>query len=83
MEENNGIFLVGCDALVYLAEPVHKKYSATFVWGHQFSTYVSYDRFFNLSPQPHLYTFSMARLHCPTCLRTLSTDGLFLNQKNK
>ena len=33
MEENNNIFLAGGDALVYLAEATHKKYSATFVWG--------------------------------------------------
>ena len=40
MEENN-IFLAGGDALVYLAGPMHKKYSAAFVWGHPFSTYIS------------------------------------------
>ena len=40
MEENNDVF----HALVYLAEPMHKKYSITFVWDHLFSTYVSYDR---------------------------------------
>ena len=44
LEENNDIFLAGRDALVYLAGPMHKKYSTTFVWGHPFSTYVSYDR---------------------------------------
>ena len=43
-EENNDIFLASGDALVYLAEPVHKKYSTTFFGGHPFSTYVSYDR---------------------------------------
>ena len=32
------------DALVNLAEPMHKEYSTIFVWGHLFSTYVSYDR---------------------------------------
>ena len=41
MEENSDIFLAGGDALVYLVEPVHKKYSTTFVCGHPFSTYVS------------------------------------------
>ena len=41
MEENNDIFHAGGDALVYLAVPMHKKYSTTFVWGHPFSTYVS------------------------------------------
>ena len=40
MEENNGIFLAGGDALVHLAVPMHKKYSATFVLGHSFSTYL-------------------------------------------
>ena len=43
MEENSDIFLAGGDALVYLAEPMHKKYSTRFVCGHPFSTYVSYD----------------------------------------
>ena len=41
MEENNDIFLAGGYVLVYLAVPMHKKYSTTFVWGHPFSTYVS------------------------------------------
>ena len=41
MEENNDIFLAGGDALVYLAVPVHKKYSTTFFWGQPFSMYVS------------------------------------------
>ena len=55
-KENNDIFLVGDDARMYLAKPMHKKYSTKFVWGHPFSTYVSYDRFFN-SP-----------LHVHTCI---------------
>ena len=38
MEENNDIFLAGVDALVYLAIPMNKKYSTTFVWGNPFST---------------------------------------------
>ena len=41
MEENNDIFLAGGDVLVYFAVPMHKKYSTTFVWGHQFSTFGS------------------------------------------
>ena len=41
MEENNDIFLAGGDALLYMAVPMHQKYSATLVWGHPFSTYVS------------------------------------------
>ena len=43
LEESNYIFLAGGDGLMYLAEPKHKKCSTTFVWGHPFSTYVSYD----------------------------------------
>ena len=27
MEENNDVFLAGVDALVYLAEPMHKEFS--------------------------------------------------------
>ena len=41
MEENNDIFLAGGDVLVYLAVPMHKKYSTTFVWDHPFSTFSS------------------------------------------
>ena len=41
MEKNNHIFLDDIDALVYLAVPMHKKYSKTFVWIRPFSTYVS------------------------------------------
>ena len=48
MKENDDIFFASGDGLVYLAKPVQKKYSKTFVWGHPFSTYVTYDRFFNL-----------------------------------
>ena len=43
MEENNDICLAGSDALVYLAGPLHKKYSTTLAWGYSFSTYVSCD----------------------------------------
>ena len=51
MEECNDIFLAGGDALVYLTEPMRKKYSTKLVWGHPFSTYIFYDLFFN-SPFP-------------------------------
>ena len=34
MEENDGSFLAGGDALVYVTGQMHKKYSAIFVWGH-------------------------------------------------
>ena len=37
MEENNDIFLTGGDVPVYLTEPMHKKYSLIFGWGHPFS----------------------------------------------
>ena len=40
MEENNDIFLAGCDALMYLARPMHKKYPTTFVLGDVFSQYL-------------------------------------------
>ena len=52
MEGNNDVFLPGGDTLVYLTEPVLKKYSTTFVWGHPFSMYVSYDQCFNHPPLP-------------------------------
>ena len=55
-KRRNSIFLVSCDALKYLAELMHKKYSATFVWDHPFRTYISYDRVFNPSPQVHTCT---------------------------
>ena len=71
MEENNYIFLGGGDALVSLAEPVHKKYSTTFVWDHSFCTYVSYDRFFNpTSPVRTCTQFGLTPFHSPSCLRT-------------
>ena len=57
MGENN-IFFAGGDALVYLAVPMHKKYTTIFAWGYPFSTYVSQDRFFNpILTCKHMYTF--------------------------
>ena len=50
IEESNDISLGSGDALVYLVGPMHKQYSKTFVWGHPFSKYVSYDRFLNSPP---------------------------------
>ena len=68
MKENNDIFLAGGDALMYLAGPMHKKYSTTFVWGHPFSTYVSLDQFFNPRPPcKHMYVFRV----------TVAAVGLF------
>ena len=55
-EENNNIFLAAGDALVYLAKPMHKKYSTKFIWGYPFSTYVSYDQFLNSPPPAHTCT---------------------------
>ena len=34
MGETNDIFLTGGDALVYLTETMHNKYSTKFVWGY-------------------------------------------------
>ena len=42
MEGNNDIFLAVDDALAYLAGPMHKKYSVTFIWSRPFSTCGSY-----------------------------------------
>ena len=50
MEEDNNIFFAGSDAVVYLAKPIHKKYSTISIWGYPFSKHVSYDRFFNPLP---------------------------------
>ena len=69
MEEKNDIFLAGGDGLVYLAEPIHKKHSTTFAWGHPFSTYVSYDRFFNPPPPVRTCTYMDDPLHSPSCVR--------------
>ena len=73
MEEDN-IFLAGADALVYLAKPMHKKYSITFVSGHPLSSYVSYDKFFNPIPlyvPVHILDESPPnpRLHSLSCQR--------------
>ena len=57
------------DALVYLAGPIHKKYSTTFVWGHPYSTYVFHDRFFNTTPSPPLpFTHRHAFRVTPFCV---------------
>ena len=56
-KKNNNIFLAGGDVLVYLAEPVHKKYSTTFVWAiHSVRTYFM-TNFLTPSPSTHIYTF--------------------------
>ena len=87
MEENNEIFVAGCDALVYLAEPVHKKYLTTFVWDHPLSSSISYDRFFDPLPlyAPVYLLDDLRPFHSPQFLqlRICLMDGLFLNHKNK
>ena len=78
MKENNNIFLAGSDAPVYLAKPMHKKYSTTFVCGHLLRTYVSYDQFFNTLA---LYAPVQVLGDPPSFpqLRMYFMDGLFLN----
>ena len=78
IEENNDIFLAGGDALVYLAEPMHKKYSTIFVWGNQFSKYVTYDQFFNPLPRVRTCThFAWPRLYSPVAY---VLNGLAISQ---
>ena len=79
MEENN-IFFAGSDTLVYLAEPMHKKYSIKFIWSYSFSMYVSYDRYFKPLP---LYASVQILDDAPPFpqLRTYLVDDLFLSQK--
>ena len=58
MEENNDIFLAGGDALVYLAVPMHRKYSTTFVWRHPFSkSYLKTNFSTLILPCKHMYAF--------------------------
>ena len=60
MEGNNDIFLTGDNALGYLAGPMHKKYTMTFIWGHPLSTCRPYDQFFDPSDIPpcaYMYAF--------------------------
>ena len=47
MEECSDIFHAGGGALLYLTEPMRKKYWTTLVWDHPLSKYASCDRFFN------------------------------------
>ena len=54
--ENNDIILGGVDAPVYLAGTIPKKCSTLFVWGYPFSTYLSYDQFFNPLPLARICT---------------------------
>ena len=79
MEKNNHIFLAGGDALVYLAEPVHQKYSTTFFWGNAFSTYVYYDRFFNPLVRTCAH-FARSSLYSTSCVRL---NGMLLSTKKQ
>ena len=73
MEESNDIFVAGGDALVYLAKPMHKKYSKTFARNHPLSTYISYDRFFKPIPLYALVNIlddsPLRPLHSSSCVR--------------
>ena len=84
MEESNDIFVAGGDALVYLAKPMHKKNSTTFVRNHPLSTYVSYDRVFKPIPlyaPVNILDDSPLRPPPFLQLRTCLMGGLFLNEK--
>ena len=83
MEENNNIFLAGGDALLYLAEPMHKK---VFVWGHPLSTYLSYDFFNSLPLWAPAYILDDAHpsIHPSIPLRTHALNRWSISQpKNK
>ena len=88
MEENNDIFLAGGNASVYLARPMHKKCSATFVWGHPFSTYISLDRFSldsSLEKQQFLNSVSTKTLtneQYDLCKNKISETDLFDSMKS-
>ena len=75
MMEKNNIFLAGGDVFVYLAIPMHKKYSTTFAWGHPLITYVSWGQFFTLPPPPPLPPFYCKHMYAFRV--TLSAVGLF------
>ena len=84
MKQNIDILLAGRDALVYLAKPMYRKYSTTFVLGRPYSMYVSYDRYFNpLSLYTPIHTLDVYVLNgWPISQpKKYLTDGLFLNQK--
>ena len=80
MEENNEIFFVGGDVLVCLAEPMHKTYSAAFVWAiHLVRTYLMIS-FLTLLPQyAHVHILDDPAPFPQ--LRAYLMNGLFINQK--
>ena len=59
MEGNNEIFLAGSDALVYLAEPVHKKYSQHLLGAIHLVRMYLMTNLSTTSPCTHLYTIWM------------------------
>ena len=79
MEGNNEIFLAGNDALVYLAEPIHKKYSQHLLGAIHLVRMYLMTNFSTTSPCTHLYTIWMTT-SIPQ-LRMHLMDGLFFNQK--
>ena len=81
MEEDNSIFFAVGDALVYLAEPIHKKYSTISIWGYPFSMYVSYDRFFN--PLPLYAPVHILYDHFPIPPVALVLNGQPISQPKK
>ena len=76
-KQNKDIFLVGSDARVYLAEPMHKKYSTKTVWIiHLVGTYLTTDFSTPLSMYPPAYILDISPPF-PQLL-TYLMDGLFL-----
>ena len=68
VEENNGIFLAGGDALVYLDRPMHKKYSQYFLGAiHLVRTYFRTNFLTPPPPCKNMYTFRV----------TVTAVGLF------
>ena len=77
MEENNSIFLADGDTQLFLVEPLYKKYSTTFVWGHPFSTYEYYDHF--SIPLPLYAPVDILDDPRPSIMDTFIMNCLFLN----
>ena len=67
IEGNNDIFSAGGDTLGYLAGPMHKKYSMTFIWGHPFSAVALMTNFLTLPTSPLAHTCTY--LEYPRLLR--------------
>ena len=68
MEKNTDIFLAVGGSLLYLVQPIYKKYSTKFVWGYPFCTYVSYDRVFNSRPPIRTCAYFGLLPHSPSCV---------------